>query len=216
MSSSSCVLEGWTPLHLTDLAPEIPQHRWDTFLRSRGPGEPPELPLPFRKLSPFVYHAGNLVMRSNATEAEKLIVTARLQEGDAFEPHKYSMENRGKLINWIHQEGGDALLRPLCGAERMLALGFPENHFRTGDSAQPPPPVSPFSSEDWDLVDDTGNCFPLPAIKQVLEPLVEHIKNGKPLPLARWRICTPSWSSFFTHLGLEVPPIPEPGQGGRH
>ena len=220
--SSSCVLPGWTPVHLTDLAPSHrPElHRWDTFLRSRGPGEPPELPLQLRTLSPFAYHAHNLVVRSNISEAEKLIVESRLKEGEALEPHKYSMANRGKLIQWIHKEGGDALLRPLCGAERMVALGFPEVHSQVGGMALPALPPIPFSQEDWDLVDDTGNCFPLPAIKQALEPVVAHFKTGTPLRLTRWKINTPTWSSFFTNLGLSVPPVPSPansmrGQGAR-
>lgn len=217
VDSASCLLPGWAPLQNLGLTTWVPNHRWDTFLRSREAGQPAELPLPFRKLSPFAYHAGNLVARDNLTEAEKLLVSERLREGDAYESQKFSMENRGKLIRWIHVEGGSEILRPLCGTERLRALGFPDS---------PDPPPAPFSDRDWELIDDTGNCFPLPAIKQILKPIVNYLNQGTPLHLHRWRIQNPSWCSFFTRLGLEVPPIPAPHvpvsswfqtrQGSRH
>ena len=90
------------------------------------------------------------------------------------------------------------MLRPLCGVERLAALGFP----------LPDTHPEPFSQADWDLIDDTGNCFPLPAIKLALKPVADYLKDGAPLPLQPWNLDTRSWSWFFTKLGLEVPPIP--------
>jgi hypothetical protein len=101
-------------------------------------------------------------------------------------------------------------VRPLSGVERMRALGFPERLL--------PSTETPFSPKDWELVYDSGDCIPLPAIVHILRPLADHALLGRAIKFSKWDQQTPTWSSFFTKLGLAVPPIhtSRPAQGGNN
>ena len=53
--------------------------------RSLGPGSPPEWKgSKFRKFSPFLYHARNLVRRVDLSPEEARVTNDYLREGDAF------------------------------------------------------------------------------------------------------------------------------------
>ena len=201
-SMESVLDSGWTSAYGIGLLPPAKNRKWECFLRPLPPGEPPEMPVDFVCLSPFSYCTANLVFKIDMTDSEKNLVRQRLDEGDARCTHSFAIPKRRSLISWIHTQEGSLLVRPLRGAERLRALGFSENFIG------PRPP--PFSDKDWELSSFAGNCFPLPAIIQILRPVadsVTHKADISPGPLPR---STSTWSHFFTQLGLAVPDIPTP------
>ena len=88
-----------------------------------------------------------------------------------------AVSKRGPLSDWIHLEGGHALLRPLDHEERAQALGFSANA-----SSLPDDQLSPegFSFPAMEL---TGNSFSVHSIKIILAPLAHHWLTGAPLLL---------------------------------
>ena len=198
--SSSILDPGWARLDEVGLATVLPNHRWATFLRPLPPGQPPEWPSSFTHLSLSAYHAHNLVVRSSLTEQDKTVAQHWLQCGQAAH-RQFQPAARGLLVEWIHEQGGSELIRPLCGHERGLALGFDPCVARV--RGQPRPPL--FSDEDWFESALYCNAFPPTVIQCFLAPVAAHLLHGHPLDLGPVPQDVDEPSDVFQSLGLEGP-----------
>ncbi|CAE8624249.1 unnamed protein product, partial [Polarella glacialis] len=193
VDSASILDEGWT----TTFGAGI---RWDCFLRPFGPGGPPEFPSPLTYLSLMSYHAANLAFKKNMSPQGLENVRTRLKEGDAVQPHRgFDVKARGSFIQWIRQEDGRLLIRPLHSHERARALTYPESAASTLETA----PVL--------RLEGVGR------IRQLL-PSARHMPLFGPTgsPRHTWVLLPvlskdTSWSAVFAYLGLEAPPMPPSG-----
>ena len=189
---AAAVLEpGWRPLWEFPSGGQASDLRFATFCRGFAQGSPHEL-LPehkaFPRLSLHSYSRRGLVYKTSLSESQRQLLATKVAEGVDVSCSRRSLRRkgsdaniaRGKLAKWIHTEQGSNLLRPLSGAERDRALGFP-----AGPSALPGDEGLIFCLDHMRV---TGNTFAVPVVQHVLsgwcsfvlvqKPMV--IKNGFP------------------------------------
>ena len=150
------VLEpGWTTAAAAGFKSTRPSHShtWRTFMRAIGPGEPPEHPSDYWHFSFVGYGVESLLVKDPLSPSDRTTVLKHLQQGEAF-TSAFNLNNRAKLVKWIHEDGGSSLLRPLCSIERGRALGYSAQElYRDGNVP------TRFSEADWHASTALGNCL---------------------------------------------------------
>ena len=179
LTQEDTLTPGWTTCRRANIAGQAQsghhQDKWRTFMRPIGPGEPPEAPTDFWHHSLVGYGIESLVTKTDLSQAERDTVLEHIRRGDCLKKN-YDAARRGKLVHWIHQEGGDKLLRPLSSHERGKALGYTAHDLYA--SSQVPPM---FTEADWHANWAVGNCLCPRMLLDILSPLGAHIRHGKPL-----------------------------------
>lgn len=177
---------GWRPLW--ELLPDRGQPdrsqppRFGTFLRPFGPGRPREFPAKYHRLPLSCYNERGLVYRPDAPAAILDQIRGLIKSGMRIPTHDLkklggkSIEQRGKVAAFIHQDGNSRWLRPVSATERDLCLGFPALASSLDDSSE-------HSALDWDRMEATGNAFAVPVVASLLRPLASHLLSGSALPL---------------------------------
>ena len=172
MDTRSILDDGWRPLWEFPSGESQPDLRFCTFTRGFPQGQPPELSddqKSFPRLPLHSYQIKGLVYLASADKASLAQVSSWLRRSvnistkELRDTGSKCIEARADLAKWIHLGGGDSVLRPLNGAERDAALGFPR-----GASALP---ADPRSSLVLDQTQATGNAFSPPVVAHVLRPL---------------------------------------------
>lgn len=169
--------EGWAPL--ASLEKPLPgDWRFGTFLRPFAPGAPREFPSDFWKLPLSQYSLRNLVYKITASDEEKATLKKWVKDSVSIDCAQIrdagssSQVARAKLCTWVHREGGGALLRPLRGHERALALGFPR------DASSLPDDVVDDLGLNWGQLAMTGNSFSPKVVSHFLKQYVSSLLSG--------------------------------------
>ena len=114
---------------------------------------------------------------SNTTTASQAAKAASIMHASQSLQHSgqpFTPAARGKLVTFIHEEGGIAFLRPLTAEERLRALGYPAHAAAADDR-----PCEPGSEEDFAQCSLAGNAFPLTVVSAMLRPFVETLAAGR-------------------------------------
>lgn len=186
VDAASILEPGWRPLWELPSGRPAMDMRFATFCRGFGTGYPSEVAdehKTFPRLSLHSYSRRGLVYRVNLSADDQNLLTEKVAQGvDGVQGRKAlrhkgskSVLCRGDLAKWIHVHGGFDLLRPLCGAERDRALGFP-----TGASSLPDDEGSIFC---LDHMLATGNSFAVPIVQHVLAPWTSWVLGGRTLDI---------------------------------
>ena len=176
---SSVLDAGWRPLWelASSASTASTSSRFSTFLRPFSAGFPYEFPASYPRLPLSSYSLRGLVYKADSTNSELEIIhswiksSINIDTNSIKEKGSPSQVARGLLCDWIHQQGGSRILRPLRAHERDLALGFPAGASSLADE----------DSSDgfgWPCQLATGNSFAVPVLAHVAQPVVDSVLSG--------------------------------------
>ena len=198
---SLCLADGWRPLWEFPGRERRPDLRFSTFLRPFARGFPSEYPADYERLPLHSYSDRGLVYLPGAAqpllEELKSYVesSVRINTKDVEKAGSAAMQARARLAEWIHKEQGSAILRPLSGWERDVALGFPR-----GASSLPGEESSGFV---FGQLSATGNSFAVPVLAHILRPIARALLQHQPVDIG---VGWPAAKSKEVALKTLVPP----------
>ena len=183
VKASQVLDKGWIPSWAFEDGSDakIDSKHFGTFLRPFPPGKPHECPEKFWRLPLSCYSRTGLVVKKGLQGSERDTVASWLARSvdistrDIKTPGSQSLKARLALASFIHEQGGDALIRPLLAHERELCLGFP-----LGAGALEEEPVTT-SAWQWERMQLSGNSFSPDIIRHILEPWCLHVTKGEEL-----------------------------------